>query len=132
MLIPKQFHTGKKFPKTLASGQTVAAGAGLKWHATSGELVVCVATDEAVDYTIDYAITTTAATEVMVTPARRSGIRYLVDLEDNSAVAQLGKLYELGSANTVDNGTASGTAEGFRIDELVGPAANKQAYGYFE
>ncbi len=131
-----QFASGRKQEKVLAASQTCSRGDGLKWGTagTAGQLIRCVTDDESVAYTIDYDIATGAGetATIEVTEARKSGIRYEVDLAADSAQAQCGALRPVSAAGVVDNASVSTSTEGFRMDTIVGPAANRKALGYFE
>ena len=130
MITPIQFESGRLLSIPLAVSQTITEGMALTW--TGGYLVEGIADEEVIDYVAAQDLTTdgSAHTEILCYPASQSRIRFEADTSANTAAAQRGVAYELSTSLLIDN-AASATANGFMVDELVGPVANKVVRGYF-
>lgn len=126
---PVKYNDGLVVELPLAASQTVAQYDALVW--SSGSLATAAADAEVVDYVaIDANASSSAGDLLRVVPARTADILFEVDCTSNTAAAQRGTDVELTDKATLKNATAA-SANGFRIESLVGAAADKKVRGRF-
>jgi len=115
------------------ASQTVVYEGCLVEDGTTGTYKIAPAATEKVEYvSVDKKVVASGQTpKILVVKAAGSNIRFLADTVADTALAQVGKVYELSSDTVLDNGTASSSANGFFVEEIVGNAANRQVIGRF-
>lgn len=128
--LPVNNENGKIRMLPAAASQTVVKGDCLVW--SSGQLATISADGEIVDYVAAETLSaaTTANQLIAVYPARTGDILFEVDCTSNTATAQQGTDVEWTNKSTLKNATTA-SANGFRIEQAVGAAADKKVRGKF-
>ena len=127
---PVNYDQGKVVELPLAASQTFAKDTALVWNG-SGYLASVADDGEITDYiALEAATSSTLGDIVRCLPARTSDILWEVDTESNTAAAQRGIVYQWATEALLDNAAAA-SANGFRVESVVGAPADKKVRGRF-
>lgn len=127
MFIPINYDEGKVVPllmgasKTIVKGDALAFSSGLAQRATSSTAEIL--------YVALESVTSAASGSYYVNAIPTAGVKFSGLTANNTAQSLVGTKVDLTDHDTINDAATTTTV--FRVEKIVGAAANKKVEGYF-